>query len=45
MKQVIGFADAKRKAAVSLGVDPYTTNPLLQRELDGIAWASFAGDD
>ena len=44
MQQMIGFSDAKRKAAISLGVDPYSTNTVLQRELDGIAWASFAGD-
>jgi len=43
LQQVIGFADAKRKVAVSLGVDPYSTNTVLQHELDGIAWASFAG--
>lgn len=43
LQQVIGFSDAKRKVAVSLGVDPYSTNTVLQHELDGIAWASFAG--
>ncbi len=43
MQQLIGFSDAKRKVAISLGVDPYSTNTVLQRELDGIAWASFAG--
>jgi hypothetical protein len=43
MQQIIGFSDAKRKVAIGLGVDPYSTNSVLQRELDGIAWASFAG--
>jgi hypothetical protein len=43
LQQVIGFADAKRKVAISLGVDPYSTNTVLQHELDEIAWASFAG--
>jgi hypothetical protein len=43
LQQVIGFSDAKRKVAISLGVDPYSTNAVLQHELDGIAWASFAG--
>jgi len=43
MQQIIGFTDTKRKVAVSLGVDPYSTNLVLQRELDGISWASFAG--
>src|SRR5439155_25359213 len=33
----------KRKVANSIGIDPYSTNTVLQRELDGIAWASFAG--
>lgn len=43
LQQAIGFSDAKRKVAISLGVDPYSTNTMLQHELDGIAWASFAG--
>jgi hypothetical protein len=43
MQQIIGFSDAKRKVAIDLGVDPYSTNSVLQHELDGIAWASFAG--
>jgi len=43
MQQMIGFSDAKRKVAIDLGVDPYSTNTVLQHELDGIAWASFAG--
>ena len=43
MQQMIGFSDTKRKVAIKLGVDPYSTNTVLQRELDGIAWASFAG--
>lgn len=43
LQQVIGFSDTKRKVAISLGVDPYSTNTVLQHELDEIAWASFAG--
>jgi hypothetical protein len=42
-QQMIGFSNAKRKLALSLGVDPYSSNAILQRELEGIAWASFAG--
>jgi hypothetical protein len=42
-QQVIGFSDAKRKIAINLGVDPYSSNAVLQKELDGISWASFAG--
>ncbi len=43
MQQMIGFSDTKRKMALSLGVDPYSSNPVLQQELEEIAWASFAG--
>ena len=43
LQQIIGFSDTKRKIAMSLGVDPYSTNAVLQHELDGIARASFAG--
>jgi hypothetical protein len=43
VQNVIGFTAAKRKVALSLGVDPYSSNDALQRELDGITWASFAG--
>jgi hypothetical protein len=42
-EQLIGYSNAKRKTAIKLGVDPYSTNSVLQKELDGIAWASFAG--
>ena len=43
LEQMIGYSNTKRKVAVSLGVDPYTTNSVLRKELDGIAWATFAG--
>jgi hypothetical protein len=33
----------KRQLAVELGVDPYSTNQVLQKELESVAWASFAG--
>jgi hypothetical protein len=39
----IGMQTVKRELAVTLGVDPYSTNPVLQKELDSVAWASFAG--
>ena len=42
-ESAIGYSRAKRKIAVEMGVDPYTTNRVLQKELDGIAWASWAG--
>jgi hypothetical protein len=43
LQQVIGYSDEKRKVAISLGVDFYSTNTVLQHELEQIAWASFAG--
>jgi len=43
VEQMIGYSNTKRKVAVSLGVDPYTTNSVLRKEIDGIAWATFAG--
>ncbi|HKP03797.1 MAG TPA: hypothetical protein VJU77_10620 [Chthoniobacterales bacterium] len=43
MQDMIGFTNAKRKVAISLGVDPYSTNDVLQKQLDDIAWANFAG--
>src|SRR5712691_2533086 len=43
MKDVIGYSDKKRKIALQMGVDPYSTNTMLQKELDDAAWASWAG--
>ncbi len=40
---LVGFSKAKRIVAIQLGVDPYSSNETLQRELNGIAWATFAG--
>jgi len=42
-EQALGFSKAKRQIAVSMGVDPYTTNAVLAKELEEIAWASWAG--
>lgn len=42
-ESLIGFSKAKRDLAVKLGVDPYSSNETFQKELNGIAWASFAG--
>jgi hypothetical protein len=33
----------KREYAASLGVDPYSSNPVLQKELNSVAWAAAAG--
>ena len=43
MKDVMGYSDKKRKLALSMGIDPYSTNPTLQKQLDEVAWASWAG--
>jgi hypothetical protein len=51
-----GFERDKRRLARRLGVDPYSSNPVLQEELNRIAWVTtmgslparlipFAGDD
>lgn len=41
--QLLGFSKAKRDVALRLGVDPYSSNAVLQKQLNGIAWASYAG--
>src|SRR6266446_2641148 len=38
MKDVIGYSDRKRKIALQMGIDPYSTNTVLQKELDDVAW-------
>jgi len=43
MEQMIGYTRAKGKIAVSMGIDPYSTNSVLQKELGDVAWASWAG--
>ena len=43
MKDAIGYSDKKRKIALQMGIDPYSTNTVLQKELDEVAWASWAG--
>src|SRR3984893_13273584 len=40
---LVGFSKAKRIVAIQLGVDPYSNNETLQRELNGITWATYAG--
>jgi hypothetical protein len=43
LKDLIGYSKTKRNLAHDLGVDAYSTNPVLQEELSDLAWASFAG--
>jgi hypothetical protein len=40
---LVGFSKAKRVVAIQLGVDPYSNNETLQRELNGITWATYGG--
>ena len=44
LKAVFGFDGIKRKFAYEFGVDPYSTNPLLQTRLNSISWTAFAGN-
>ncbi len=41
--QLIGFSKAKREIAARFGVDVYSANPVLQKHLDELAWADYAG--
>ncbi len=43
-RDLIGYDDARRNWARRLGVDPYTTNPLLSERLDSLAWAALGGE-
>lgn len=40
----LGFDEDRRNLARELGVDPYTTNPVLDKKLDEVTWATFAGN-
>jgi hypothetical protein len=42
-RDFLGYDQKRRELARELGIDPYTTNPLLKKELDDVAWAAFAG--
>jgi hypothetical protein len=42
-RDVLGYEQERRQLAKKLGVDPYTTNPVLSQKLDQVAWVSFAG--
>ena len=39
----LGFEKERRDLAKSLGVDPYTTNPVLAEKLTNAAWVAFSG--
>jgi hypothetical protein len=43
-KSAIGFSYMKRNIAFQFGVDPYSSNPALQDELNELAWIAFTAD-
>ncbi len=43
LKELAGVSKIKRQLAVKLGVNPYSSNPLLQKKLDEVATAMAAG--
>jgi len=40
-KDALGYEQVRRELAKKLGVDPYTTNPVLTKKLDEIATTAF----
>ena len=39
----LGYEKERRRIAESVGVDPYTTNPVLAKKLTDMAWVAFSG--
>ena len=39
----LGFEQVRRQLAKGVGVDPYTTNPVLEKKLTDMAWVAFSG--
>jgi hypothetical protein len=44
MEDLIGYSKTKRDYAFEFGVDAYSRNPILQKELDEISRAGFMGN-
>jgi len=42
-KSIIGFSKTKREYAYDFNVDVYSSNKILQEELDDTAWAGYSG--
>ena len=42
-KDLIGYSSVKRRLAAELQVDPFSSNEVLQEDLDDVTWAVFAG--
>jgi hypothetical protein len=43
-KRYLKYGEQRRALAKRLGVDPNTTNPILDDKLDALAWAAVAGN-
>jgi len=41
--EFFGFEERKRELAHRLGVDPYSSNAVLQKQLNRFAWVSYVG--
>jgi hypothetical protein len=41
--RALGYEAERRALAKELGVDAYTSNPVLSKKLDDVAWVRFAG--
>lgn len=42
-QELVRFSAAKRGVAAYVGADPYSSNPVLQEELNETAWAAYGG--
>ncbi|MCB1588572.1 MAG: hypothetical protein KDI56_06695 [Xanthomonadales bacterium] len=40
----IGYDKARRELAQRLGIDPYTSHPLINQRLDDLAWSAWVGN-
>jgi hypothetical protein len=43
VENAIGFSSTKRDYAAEFHVDPYSTNPLLQKRLEELSWYGYSG--
>ena len=43
-EELLKMSSFKRDLAARLGVDVYSSNKVLQKEMNGVAWAATAGD-
>lgn len=42
-KRWLGYSAARRELGQALGVDPYSSNPWLEAEMDRLAWSALVG--